>query len=89
MKYLPPVLFFAAYFLFGCWHYNDFGVSTDEAMNNQNARASAKFVLKRLMPSWAGWYEQHSETYRETPELRLYRDKFYGVAFDLPVFALQ
>ncbi len=89
MKYLLPFLFFSIYFLFASWHYNDFGVSTDEAMNNQNARVSAKFVLKRIMPSWADWYEQHSSVYRETQELRLYNDRFYGVAFDLPVFVLQ
>ncbi|RCH55823.1 hypothetical protein DJ568_03440 [Mucilaginibacter hurinus] len=75
--------FFCLLLLLGISIYRDYGISYDEFMNYQNGYVSLAHVVKKVSPGLAAKY------LGGIPPLEQYRDKDYGVFFDLPVTVMQ
>jgi hypothetical protein len=85
--YQRPVvlLFFSFVLLLGIFIHRDYGVSADERISRINAAVTAKYLLTRFAPAKA----KADTSLLFTPNLHEWKDRDYGVAFELPVFLLE
>lgn len=83
---LITVLFFLLFFFLGIHLYKDYGISFDEPVNRENGVVSLKHVLDTFAPQLVSQDPELSQL--RTP-LSEYRDRDYGVVFDMPVIALE
>ena len=72
------------YLLFGIFTFKDYGISFDENINRLNGFVSLQYVLEKF-----GSNIDLGLFINNLPNLSDYIDKAYGVAFDLPVAALE
>lgn len=79
-------VFFVMMLLIGLIIFRDYGISFDEPVSRDNGGISLRYVLERLYSSLI----QSDQILKEiTTPLDSYRDRDYGVAFDMPVFAIE
>jgi hypothetical protein len=80
------VIFFVLFFFLGIHLFKDYGISFDEPVSRDNGGISLKHVLDKFVPEFAGRDPVLSQMH---PSLSEYRDRDYGVAFDLPAIAVE
>ena len=78
------LLGFAAYFILGLVIHSDYGVSWDEPVSRTNGVVNLKYVVEKLAPSMIT-----GDSAKSIPDLYRWPDKDYGVAFEMPVAALE
>ena len=85
--YRKPVvfLFFFSVLLLGIFIHRDYGVSADERISRVNAAVTAKYLLTRFAPAKAA----ADTSLKYIPELHTWKDRDYGIAFEIPVFLLE
>ena len=71
---------FLIYFIIGINIYKDYGISFDENINRDNGFVSLKYIFEKI-----GINADLSEFVVDIPNLSDYKDKAYGVVFDLPL----
>jgi hypothetical protein len=83
-------LFFSVTLLIGYAIFKDYGFGTDEHINRDNGIVSLNYVLNLFYEhlSLAIW-RSDPELIANTQELSQYKDRDYGVAFDLPAIVLE
>jgi hypothetical protein len=79
-------IFFILIFGFGINIYNDYGISFDEPVSRDNGGISLKYVLDLINKNIA---KNDVELQKYKIPLNEYRDKDYGVFFDMPIFAIE
>ena len=82
-KNIIVFIFFATYLGIGLAVYSDYGISWDEPQSRMNGEVNFKYVSEKLAPSWA------AGKFNNTPKLHEWMDKDYGVAFELPLYAIE
>ena len=81
---------FLCILLLGVVLYKDYGIAYDEPVNRRNGGISFNAVLNRVNEGFSTtFFENDPETKQFNVDLNQYRDRDYGVAFDLPVFYLE
>ncbi|HVF81149.1 MAG TPA: hypothetical protein VM884_04425, partial [Flavisolibacter sp.] len=85
--YKKPLLFFffSVILLVGISIHRDYGVSADEGISRYNAIVTAKYVIGLFKPDFG----KADSTYTHISSLYQWKDKDYGVAFELPVWTLE
>jgi len=78
------LLLFAAYFILGLVIHSDYGVSWDEPVSRTNGVVNLKYIVEKLAPSMIT-----GDSAKNIPDLNTWPDKDYGVAFEVPVAALE
>lgn len=79
-------ILFIVMLLVGVLIFRDYGMSFDEPVSRDNGGISLRYVLERLYPSLI----QSDPILKDIAiPLNSYRDRDYGVAFDMPVFAIE
>jgi len=78
-------LFFLSYLAVGLYAYQDYGVSWDEPISRNNGMVSLKYLGEHVAPDLIS----KDKTFEPYPPLAEYRDKDYGVAFELPAVLLE
>ncbi len=78
------LLFFAVLFLYGCFAFNDYGISVDEDVE----RNTSLVTYKHLVPSVSDLVTD-SVNFPEIEALDSYIDRYYGVAVQLPTVAAE
>ena len=78
-------LFFIAFLLLGLNVYKDYGVSWDEPISRDNGMISLKYLIEKLAPNLI----EQDWMLGNYPALADYKDKDYGVAFELPLALLE
>lgn len=80
------VVFFLLLLVVGISIFRDYGISFDEPVSRDNGGISYKYVMQRFFPETAA-----KDPGLEKLDIPLsdYRDRDYGVFFDMPVFALE
>lgn len=78
------LLLFAAYFILGLVIHSDYGVSWDEPVSRTNGMVNLKYIVEKVAPSLIT-----GDSAKNIPELHSWQDKDYGVAFEVPVAALE
>ena len=73
-------LIFLIYFIIGVNIYKDYGISFDENINRDNGFVSLKYIFEKI-----GINADLSKFVVDIPNLSDYKDKAYGVVFDLPL----
>jgi len=81
-KVLVPI-FFGLYLLVGVLIHTDYGVSWDEPISRTNGLVNLKYVHATLVPGTA------IVGMDDVPDLENWADKDYGVAFELPLVAVE
>ena len=71
---------FLIYFIIGVNIYKDYGISFDENINRDNGFVSLKYIFEKI-----GINADLSKFVVDIPNLSDYKDKAYGVVFDLPL----
>jgi len=77
--------FFVLYFVLGISIYKDFGISWDEPTSRLNGMVNLKYILSIMNPE----YVLESKELSAIPSLESYADRDYGVAFQLPISAIE
>jgi hypothetical protein len=80
-----PAAFFGLLLLLGLWLHRDYGVSWDEPTDHQNGAVSGRYVAELLLPRLL----RDKPTLATSPPITNYPDNDHGVAFELPVAALE
>ena len=81
---------FLCLFLLGLVLYKDYGIAYDEPVNRRNGGISFNAVVNGANEALSTtFFENDPETKQFNVDLNQYRDRDYGVAFDLPVFFLE
>lgn len=75
--------FFAIYLVIGLNSFADFGVSWDEPTSRVNGLVNLKYVGEIFSPALL------TNAVTSSPDLSTWRDKDYGVAFELPLATLE
>lgn len=78
------LIFFVLLFLYGCFAFNDYGISVDENVE----RNTCLVTYKHLFPSVADIVTD-SVNFPEIEGLDTYTDRYYGVAVQLPTVAVE
>ena len=79
-------LFFVILFALGIKVFGDYGISVDEPVSRENGAISVNHALKQFnITAW----NKDPEILKYQTNLDTYRDRDYGVAFDLSAFALE
>jgi len=78
------LLLFAAYFILGLVIHSDYGMSWDEPVSRTDGVVSLKYAVEKLAPSMIT-----GDSAKNIPDLHSWPDKDYGVAFEMPVAALE
>ena len=78
---LVPACTFLVLLAIGLLLFRDYGMSWDEEQSRTNGMVSAKYVLSFVAPDLI------TGELRGVPDLADYRDKDYGVGFELPAYA--
>ena len=87
-------IFFLTVLFVGIFIYKDFGISWDEKISRNYGLVSGNYILKKILSD-----EKYNQIYskvvnkdilsdslnKKIPELHSYIDRYYGVAFELPV----
>lgn len=81
-KIFVPVLF-CIYLLTGVFIHSDYGVSWDEPISRTNGLVNLKYVEGKFSPGLL------TDAIRDAPDLDRWQDRDYGVAFELPLVALE
>lgn len=81
-KILVPVLF-CIYLLTGISLHSDYGVSWDEPISRTNGMVNLKYVESKFSPGML------TDETKNMPDLDSWQDRDYGVAFELPLAALE
>ena len=76
-------LFFLVMLLIGASLFRDYGISWDEPTQRITGAVTVKYVASILTGGLADGSLEH------IPDLKEYRDRDYGVAFEAPAFALE
>ncbi|WDN90751.1 hypothetical protein BuS5_03722 [Desulfosarcina sp. BuS5] len=76
-------LILGAYFVMGMFVYADYGISWDEPVSRMNGLVNCKYVGQKV-----GSFLLTKEV-RNAPNLKDWMDKDYGVAFEMPLVALE
>ncbi|MGA7440014.1 MAG: glycosyltransferase family 39 protein [Luteibacter sp.] len=74
---------FGLYLLVGLWLHADYGVSWDEPISRTNGLVNLRYVHGLVAPGAL------PDDLKAIPELANWADKDYGVAFELPLVALE
>jgi hypothetical protein len=83
---LAVVGYFFCFLLIGVFTFQDYGVSFDETVSRTNGGTSLRYVLEKLnLPI----FSTDTEIAALEVPLQVYRDRDYGVSFDLPAFFLE
>jgi hypothetical protein len=90
LEKLITYLFFSMTLLIGCTIFKDYGFGTDEHINRENGIVSLNYILNLLNErlSLAIWRSDLA-LIANTQELTQYKDRDYGVAFDLPAIVIE
>ena len=85
LKTLAVVLF-AAYFILGLFLFDDYGCGPDEGMERQTSLVNYRYVLEKLnLP-----VDERNAVWMEyLPNLKEYRDRYYGTALHLPLVLIE
>ncbi len=80
------VLLFAAYFILGLFLFDDYGCGPDEGMERQTSLVNYRYVLEKLnLP-----VDERNAVWMEyLPNLKEYRDRYYGTALHLPLVLIE
>ena len=78
------VLFFIFIIIYSLFVYKDFGISYDEGIEYTSSKVSAKRIYSAL-----GILDKAPESVKKAQEIENYRDKYYGVAAQLPFVVLD
>jgi dolichyl-phosphate-mannose--protein O-mannosyl transferase len=78
--------FLFLYTLLGLFIYKDYSVSWDEVTSRKNGQINVNHIVKNYIPSLSEKLPEHAKL---LPDLDDWKDKDYGVAFEVPVFALE
>jgi len=78
------LLLFVAYFILGLAIHSDYGVSWDEPISRTNGMVNLKYIVEKTAPSIIT-----GDSAKNIPALHSWQDKDYGVAFEVPVAALE
>lgn len=82
--------FFIALAVVGLVIVSDFGVGFDEFVNRRNGSVSFNYILELVNDYFDVTLElKNRKLVNETLTLQSYQDRDYGVAFDLPAFAIE
>jgi hypothetical protein len=87
---LLPYIFFTTTLMIGALIFKDYGVGIDEYINRDNGIVSLNYILSLLerylsITIWALDPQLNSNL----PDLSTYKDRDYGVAFDLPAIIIE
>jgi len=83
-RFVSVTLFFSAYLVIGLFIYADYGMSVDEIFERETSLVSANYVVQNFNPDLAvEWFGEDVE------DIRTYRDRHYGVAFQLPLAMVE
>ena len=84
IKHISVGLFFLLLLLLGISSYRDYGISWDERIQRLSGAVTLKYLADafHVPASMAPWKER-------LPSLAKYQDRDYGVAFEVPAFALE
>jgi hypothetical protein len=83
---ISVIIFFIMVLTVGLICYPDYGISFDEPVSRDNGGISLKYVLKKFDSSILA---NDVELNKLTIPLQDYRDRDYGVVFDLPLFFIE
>ncbi len=79
-------LLFAVYFILGLFLFDDYGCGPDEGMERQTSLVNYRYVLEKLnLPV----DERNAVWMAYLPELKEYRDRYYGTALHTPVVLIE
>jgi len=78
------VLFFIFIVIYSLFVYKDFGISYDEGIEYTSSKVSAKRIYSAL-----GILDKAPESVKKAQEIENYKDKYYGVAGQLPLIVLD
>ena len=83
-------IIFVFLLILGLFIVSDYGVSYDEYVNRKNGGVSLNHIVNKVEKNFniSIWTKDEAIAQYRIP-LDTYQDKDYGVAFDLPVFALE
>lgn len=84
VKKIACLLFFALLLIYGCFAFNDYGISVDENVERNTCLVTYKY----LVPSVADIVTD-SVNFPEIEALDTYTDRYYGVAVQLPTVAAE
>lgn len=83
-------LFFTVLAVVGVVIISDFGIGFDEFVNRRNGNVSFNYILKLIHDYFGLIFEiRNFNSINDTLTLQTYQDRDYGVAFDLPAFAIE
>ena len=84
LRWISTALFFGGLLLLGLWLTADYGMGWDEPTERDAGYISLAYVARHLAPSLVAAYHLAN-----IPELATYADADHGVAFQLPMAALE
>ena len=77
------ILFLLIYLLVGLLVFDDYGVSVDEPTERYTGLVNLKFIAEKIYPDYAEYH------FKDIDELQTINDKYYGIAFQLPIVVLE
>ena len=89
-----PYLIFITILITGIQIYKDYGVSSDELNNRLKGTISLNYVGEKIFPKYLEEYKKNfSEKNKKNYDIKSLHEagliKYYGVTFDLPLYALE
>ncbi|MDO1447332.1 hypothetical protein Q0590_13775 [Rhodocytophaga aerolata] len=86
-KYRKAIIFtfFGLYFITGCIIYNDYGISWDESISRYNGIVTLKYLITKVNPELI----INNASLQGIPNLHEWKDKDYGVVFEVPLVILE
>jgi hypothetical protein len=85
-KNLFTSLFFSVLLAIGLTQFTNYGISFDEPVSRDNGGISLRYIIEKFDLKI---FIDDAELTKLNVPLKEYRDRDYGVVFDLPVFALE
>lgn len=83
-RFVSVTLFFSVYLVVGLFIYADYGMSVDEIYERKTSLVSANYVVQNFNPDLAvQWFGE------DLDDISTYRDRHYGVAFQLPLAMVE
>ena len=84
-KYIA-VFLFVIYAVVGLFLFNDYGCGPDEGMERQTALVNFKYAVRKLHIPIS---EKNKEWLAYLPDLKEYRDRYYGTALHFPLVIIE
>ena len=78
------ILFFSAFFIYGCLVWKDYGISVDEIYERRSSLVTYKYIF----PSVSS-IATRSVNFADFPPFLEWRDRYYGVALQLPTVFIE